>query len=92
MATLVETMKGRGLLGLSSLRLSLPWQLLTPARHLLAPHWPDAQGLPRGRLSASAQRITTEMGKCVCPGTRASPTLVAAPATLPSACTVGQAR
>lgn len=41
MATLVKTM--RGLLGLSSLRLSLPWQLLTPVSHLLAPHWPDAQ-------------------------------------------------
>lgn len=43
MATQVETMKGRGLLGLSSLRPSLPWQLLTPVSHLLVPHWPDAQ-------------------------------------------------
>lgn len=43
MAALVETMKGRGLLGLHSFRLSLPWQVLTPVSHLLAPHWPDVQ-------------------------------------------------
>lgn len=43
MATQVETMKGRGLLGPNSLRCSLPWQLLTPVSRLLAPHWPDAQ-------------------------------------------------
>lgn len=43
MATRVETMKGRGLLGPHTLRPSLPWQLLTPVSRLLAPHWPGAQ-------------------------------------------------
>lgn len=43
MATLVEMMTGRGLLALTSLRLSLSWQLVIPVSHLLAPHWPDAQ-------------------------------------------------
>lgn len=63
-----------------------------PVSHLLAPHWPDVQRPPRDRLSVTAQRITTAMGKCVCLRTHVSPTLVAAPETLPPVCTTGQER